>query len=107
MSIVNWNREMFNKEVKEEGKMVLVDYWAPWCGYCRRISPALDKVAEQYADKIAIAKVNIDEAPELAQQEQIDVIPTMVIYKGGKVLGDIVAPDSKAKIESFINQYLG
>lgn len=106
MSIVNWNIEAFQKEVQENGRLVLVDYWAPWCGYCRRISPALDKVAEQYADRILIAKVNIDEDPDLAQQEKIDVIPTMVIYKDGKALGNIVAPDSKAKIEEFLNQHL-
>lgn len=106
MSIVNWNIEAFQKEVQENGRLVLVDYWAPWCGYCRRISPALDKVAEQYADRILIAKVNIDEDPALAQQEKIDVIPTMVIYKDGKALGNIVAPDSKAKIEEFLNQHL-
>lgn len=106
MSIVNWNIEAFQKEVQENGRLVLVDYWAPWCGYCRRISPALDKVAQQYADRILIAKVNIDEDPALAQQEKIDVIPTMVIYKDGKALGNIVAPDSKAKIEEFLNQHL-
>ncbi len=106
MSIVNWNIEAFQKEVQENGRLVLVDYWAPWCGYCRRISPALDKVAEQYGDRILIAKVNIDEDPALAQQEKIDVIPTMVIYKDGKALGNIVAPDSKAKIEEFLNQHL-
>lgn len=106
MSIVNWNIEAFQKEVQENGRLVLVDYWAPWCGYCRRISPALDKVAEQYGDRILIAKVNIDEDPDLAQQEKIDVIPTMVIYKDGKALGNIVAPDSKAKIEEFLNQHL-
>ncbi len=106
MSIVNWNIEAFQKEVQENGRLVLVDYWAPWCGYCRRISPALDKVAEQYADRILIAKVNIDEDPALAQQEKIDVIPTMVIYEDGKALGNIVAPDSKAKIEEFLNQHL-
>lgn len=106
MSIVNWNIEAFQKEVQENGRLVLVDYWAPWCGYCRRISSALDKVAEQYGDRILIAKVNIDEDPALAQQEKIDVIPTMVIYKDGKALGNIVAPDSKAKIEEFLNQHL-
>lgn len=107
MSIVNWNKEMFDKVVMEEGKLVLVDYWAPWCGYCRRISPALDKIAEQYGEQILIAKVNIDDVPELAQQEKIEVIPTMVIYKDKKAQGDIVAPDSKAKIEEFLQKYLG
>lgn len=107
MSIVHWNKETFDQEVIEEGKLVLVDYWAPWCGYCRRIAPALDKIAEQYQDKILIAKVNIDEAPELAQREKIEVIPTLVLYKDKKALEDLVAPDSKAKIEEFLNRHLG
>lgn len=106
MNITNLNKEMFDKMVMEEGKLILVDYWAPWCGYCRRISPALDKIAEQYGDRIPIAKVNIDEEPELAQQENIEVIPTMVVYKDGKPQGNIVAPDSKAKIEEFLLGYL-
>lgn len=106
MSILNLNKEMFDKIVMEEGRLILIDYWAPWCGYCRRISPALDKIKEQYGDRIQIAKVNIDEAPELARQENIEVIPTMVVYKDGKLQGDIVAPDSKVKIEEFLQGYL-
>ena len=86
----------------ESGEAFLVDYWAPWCVYCRRIAPAYEKIAEQYAGKLTVAKINIDENPKLADREQIEVIPTLVLYKGGKAQGFIVAPDSKAAIEEFI-----
>lgn len=100
------NRELFNKAIQSD-KPVLVEFWAPWCVYCRRIVPALEKVAEQYSDRLAVGQVNIDEEPQLAAQEQVEVIPTLVLYRGGKALGSVVAPESKARIEAFINETLG
>jgi thioredoxin len=91
----------------ESGKAILVDFWAPWCSYCRRIGPAYDKVAAQYAENLDVVKVNIDDEPELANLEHIEVIPTLVLYKGGKALGSIVAPESKAAIDGFIQENLG
>ena len=85
-----------------EEKPVLVDYWAPWCVYCRRIAPAYEKIAEEYGDQLVIGKVNIDEESQLAEAEKIEVIPTLVLYRGGKAVDSIVAPDSKAAIERFI-----
>ena len=67
-----------------EGKTVVVDYWAPWCGYCRRIGPAYDKIAEEYGDRLAVAKVNIDEEPQLTEAQGVEVIPTLVLYKTGR-----------------------
>lgn len=99
------NQELFSKLAQEE-KPVLVDFWAPWCVYCRRIAPALEKLSEQQ-EKVLIGKVNIDEEPQFAHQEQIEVIPTLILYKNGKALGSIVAPESKAQIEEFIRQTLG
>ena len=106
MSAMNMNHEQFRSMV-ENGKIVLVDFWAPWCSYCRRIGPAYDKVAAQYAEHLEVVKVNIDEEPLLANQERIEVIPTLVLYQGGKALGSIVAPESKAAIDAFIQENLG
>lgn len=104
--IVNMNREVFENAMKEKNKPVLVDFWAPWCVYCRRIGPAFDKLAEELGDQMIVGKVNIDEEDALAVQEQIEVIPTLVLYKNGQVIGSIVAPESKARIDSFIREAL-
>ena len=105
MSAINITKEQFDRYASE-GKTVLVDYWAPWCGYCRRIGPAYEKAAEQHENSIIFAKVNIDEEPQLAHAENIEVIPTLVLYKAGKPISTIVAPDSKAKIEAFLQESL-
>ena len=105
MAAMNMNSEMFHEMIRGE-KPVLVDFWAPWCGYCRRIAPAYDKIAQQMAGEMVVAKVDIDEEPLIAHREQIEVIPTLVLYRGGEVLGSIVAPESKARIEQFIEESL-
>ena len=106
MAAMNINKEQFDKAM-ESGKAILVDFWAPWCSYCRRIGPAYDKVAAQYAENLDVVKVNIDDEPLLANLERIEVIPTLVLYKDGKALGSIVAPESKAAIDAFIQENLG
>lgn len=106
MAAMNMNNEQF-RNMMNEGKAILVDYWAPWCVYCRRIGPAYEKIAQQYGDRLVIAKINIDEEPVIAHQEKIEVIPTLVLYEGGQAIASIVAPESKAKIEEFINENMG
>ena len=102
MATVNLNQNQF-QNLLNEGKTVLVDYWAPWCGYCRRIAPAYEKLAEE-RDDIIFAKVNIDEEPLLANEANIEVIPTLVLYKDGKAADFVIAPNSKLAIEKFIEQ---
>ena len=105
MAARNINHEEFQNMIRED-KPVLVDFWAPWCGYCRRIAPAYDRIAQQYGENMVIAKINIDEEPRLAQAERIEVIPTLVLYRNGEAIGSIVAPESKAMIDAFIQESL-
>ena len=73
MAAMNMNQEQFKQLIREE-KPVLVDFWAPWCSYCRRIGPAYEKIEEEYADSLAVGKINIDEEPRLAGAEGIEEI---------------------------------
>lgn len=104
--LANINKDLY-KEIIEEKKNAVIEYWAPWCTYCRRIGPAYEKVAAEYAGKLVVGKCNIDDEPEIASLNDIEVIPTFVFYKDGQAVDGIVAPDSKAKIEEFINKNLG
>ena len=104
MAAKNINAKQYEELILGE-KAVMVDFWAPWCTYCRRIDPVLNKLADN-RDDVLIVKVNIDEEPELARQERIEVIPTLVVYKDGYDLGSIVAPESKARIEEFLAETL-
>ena len=83
MAAMNMNQEQFKQLIREE-KPVLVDFWAPWCSYCRRIGPAYEKIGEEYADSLAVGKINIDEEPRLAGAEGIEDIPTLVLYRKGR-----------------------
>jgi thioredoxin-like negative regulator of GroEL len=97
--------EKLYQQAMEGSKPVLLEYWAPWCVYCRRIAPAMEQLARNRED-LLVGQVNIDDHPELANREQIEVIPTLVLYQGGEALGSIVAPESRSRIEEFLADYL-
>lgn len=105
MAAMQINNTQFQQWM-QEGKTILVDYWAPWCGYCRRIGPAYDKIAEEYGDRLVVAKVNIDEEPQLTEAQGVEVIPTLILYKDGKTVNRVVAPKSKAAIDQFLQEGL-
>lgn len=106
MAVVSIGQVQF-QEMIQSSRPLLVNFCAPWCGYCSRIGPACERIAKWYADDLDTVEVNIDEQDQLAQQERIEVVPTLVIYREGKELGSIVAPESRAMIEEFICQTLG
>lgn len=105
MAAISITKEQFEQS-KALDTPVLVDFWAPWCGYCRRIEAAYDRIAEEYRDQLQVVKINVDEEPALTEAERIELIPTLVIYRGGQAIGSVVAPDSKAAIERFIRDTL-
>ena len=105
MSILNMNAESYRKFTQAK-QPVMVEFSAPWCVYCRRLAPTLESVAEEYRDTLVFGAVNIDDEPELAQSEKIEVVPTLLIYQNGQVLGSIVAPESRAQLVAFIEETL-
>lgn len=104
MNILNITKENFGQEVLRSAKPVLVDFWAPWCGYCRRLGPVIDWAAEAYEGKLQIGKINIDEQPELAEQFQVDTIPTLIMFQGGKAGEPIIATEGKGQLTAWLAQ---
>ena len=101
MSAININKNNFQNEVLNSEMPVLLDFWAPWCGPCRMVSPIVDEIAAERGD-IKVGKVNVDEQPELAGQFGVMSIPTLVVMKGGKVVNQIVGARPKAQILAML-----
>ena len=91
------------QELIEGGKPVMIDFWATWCGPCRILSPTVDEIADEYADRITVAKCNVDDADEIAMQFRIMSIPTLIFIKDGQVVDKRVGVVSKDEIVSIIN----
>lgn len=105
MAVNKINREQFEEMIRGE-KPLLVDYWAPWCGYCRRLDPVITRIAEEYADVLETVKIDIDEEEPLSDEQQIEIIPTLILYKNGKAVDSVINPASKSAIDGFIKAAL-
>ena len=105
MAVMEMDRAQF-QQMMQEDKPVLVDFWAPWCGHCRRIGPAYEAVAQEYGDRLVAAKINVDDEELFSSEQQVEVIPTLILYRNGRAVDSIVAPDSKAAIDRFIRNAL-
>ena len=96
----------FDEEILKADTPSLVDFWAPWCGPCRTIGPAVEALSGQYRDRIKVAKVNIDDNPKTAEAYGVMSIPTLILFKEGKVLDTLVGLVPKERIEAFISKAL-
>lgn len=104
--IVNVTDASFENDVLKSSEPVLIDFWATWCGPCRAIAPVVEQLAGEYAGKVKVAKVNIDENPKTPTQYDVRSIPTLLMFKGGKVVGQIVGAVPKPKIEELVKKAL-
>ncbi len=101
MSAINISKNNFRTEVLQSEKPVLLDFWAPWCGPCRMVVPLVEEIAEERTD-IKVAKVNVDEEPELAAQFQIMSIPTLMVVKNGTVVNQAMGARPKEQILAML-----
>ena len=102
MSVLAVDKTNFREQVLTSSVPVLVDFWAPWCGPCRMLSPIVDQVAEEQAGKVKVVKINIDDEPELAQQFGIVSIPTLLVIKNGQVTAKSVGVKPKSAVEQLL-----
>ena len=103
---INVNDNNFKQEVLEEGLPVLVDFWAVWCGPCLNLAPVIEEIAEEYKGKLKVCKLNVDDAPKAASSYEIMSIPTLMIFKNGKVVDRIVGALPKAELEIAIKPHI-
>jgi len=101
--IINLNKESFEKVTSSGSKTQIIDFWAPWCGPCKALTPVLEEVSTELADSVEVYKVNVDDNTELAQEHGVQSIPTMLIYKNGSLSETIVGLKTKDELIEIVN----
>ncbi len=105
-SLVHVSDKNFASEVLNSDLPVLVDFWATWCGPCRIISPIVEELAKEFIGKVKVTKLNIDESPATPGQYGVRGIPTLILFKGGKIVDQIVGAVPKARLKALIEKAL-
>lgn len=105
-SLVHVNDADFEKEILKSEQPALVDFWAPWCGPCKAIGPIVEELAGSYAGRVKMAKMNVDDNPKTAAAYGIRSIPTLLLFKGGKVLDTLIGLVSRERLEDFVKKGL-
>jgi thioredoxin 1 len=106
MSVITATDDNFEGEVLKSDKPVLVDFWAPWCGPCKAIGPLVEELAQQFPDNLKFAKINVDDSQKTALTYGVRSIPTLILFKEGKVLDTLVGLVPKSKLEEFVRKGL-
>jgi thioredoxin len=104
--IVNLSTTTFDEFVQSAEAPVLVDFWAEWCGPCLRVAPVLAEIAGEHAGRIAVAKVNVDDNPELARRYHVMSIPTMLVFSGGEISKTLVGAMGKSQLLQELDEFL-
>lgn len=104
--LIHVNDENFEEEIIKSDKPALVDLWAPWCGPCNAIAPLVEELAEEYKDKIKVAKLNVDDSPGTASNYGVRSIPTLLLFKDGAVQDTLIGLAGKERLEDFIKKVL-
>lgn len=105
MAILHVTNENFEKEVLGAAQPVVVDFWAPWCGYCRRLAPVVDRLEKQWEGRALVGKLDVDEAPALAERYNVETIPTLLLFQNGRASEQLVNPGSMAQIEAWLQSH--
>ena len=96
----------FENDVLFSTKLTLVDFWAEWCGPCKQIAPILEEIASEYSNKLTVAKIDVDENPEMPSKYQVRGIPTMILFNNGNIVDTKVGMSSKQDLADWLNQHL-
>ncbi|MDI6776112.1 MAG: thioredoxin [Syntrophales bacterium] len=104
--LIHVNENNFDEEILKSEKPALVDFWAPWCGPCKTIGPIIADLAEEYRGRVKVTKLNVDDNPNKAAAYGIKSIPTLILFKDGKVLDTLVGLVAKDRLIEFVNKGL-
>ena len=101
--LVNLNKDSFEKVISSKEKTLIIDFWAPWCGPCKALSPVLEELSSEMSDQVGVYKVNVDDNTELAQEHGVQSIPTLLVYKNGTLSETIVGLKTKEELVEIVN----